>query len=93
MKLKQAISWGVGIVVILTIGVYAEFVRETRQRDPAFLLSCADVDTPIASWTCRQVLLHEEFSPDQVKELNRAGAATFPVWGSKPKSTKFSESQ
>jgi hypothetical protein len=84
MKPKRVVAWGVGVLVVVAVGLYGEFVRETTNFSPTLLLGCADVEWPLAAWTCKQVLLHRDFSPGEVAELNREGAAAFPVSSKNP---------
>ena len=79
MKLKRTIYWAIGIAVVASIAAYGEFARRTWQRDPSFLLACAEVDTLLASWTCKQALLHSTWNAEQVDSLNHSAGASLPV--------------
>lgn len=80
MKVKRLVAWSAGLVVVATVALYAEFVRETAQFSPTDLLACADVEWPVAAWTCKQVLLRRSFSRDEVAQLNSEGAAAYPIY-------------
>jgi hypothetical protein len=84
MKLKRVVAWSAGAIVVVAAGLYGELVRETTNFPPTLLLACADVEWPMAAWTCKQVLLHRDFSPAEVTELNQESAAAFPVSSKDP---------
>lgn len=79
MNLKRTICWAIGIAVVASIAAYGEFARRTWQRDPSFLLACAEVDTLLASWTCKQALLHSTWNAEQLDSLNHSAGASIPV--------------
>ena len=79
MNLKRTICWAIGIAVVASIAAYGEFARRTWQRDPSFLLACAEVDTLLASWTCKQALLHSTWNAEQLDSLNHSAGASLPV--------------
>lgn len=79
MKLKRLTAWGLGVVVAASIIFYGMLVFETRQENPLSLISCMRVDPPLVAWTCKQVLLHDDFRPEHVEALNRAAGAGFAL--------------
>jgi ankyrin repeat protein len=79
MKPRRIAAWGASITFVVLLGLYSEFVRETTTFSPTFLLACADTEWPLPAWTCKQVLLHRDFTPSEIAELNAEAAAAFPV--------------
>jgi hypothetical protein len=79
MKLKRTIFWGVGVIAVLTVALYAELVREMTNYAPFFLVPCVDHDMAWRSWTCKQVLRYDSLTPDQVAKLNRQAGVLFPA--------------
>ncbi|MEW5756759.1 MAG: ankyrin repeat domain-containing protein [Pseudomonadota bacterium] len=79
MKLKHIAAWGLGIVAAGAISLYGVLVIETRRYDPSLLISCLRVNPPLAAWTCKQVLLHDDFKQEHVEELNRVAGVKFAL--------------
>lgn len=77
MKLKRAVLWGVGILAVVTVGLYAEWVREMTGYDPFMLVGCAGEGSTVRAWTCRQVISHVAWTPDQVAQLNKQAGIEF----------------
>jgi ankyrin repeat protein len=78
-KPGRVVSWVAVIILVVAVGLFGELVRETAQMPPTLLLGCADGEGAVQSWTCRQVLLHRTFTAEEVAELNRGGAAAYPM--------------
>lgn len=79
MNIVRLAKWGAGLLLIGTIGLYITFVAQTRRESPLLLLSCMKVDPPLTAWTCRQVLLHGSFQPEDVAQLNRQAGARYAL--------------
>lgn len=77
IKSKRAAQWGIGVIAVVTIGLYAEWVREMANHDPFMLIGCVGEGSTVRAWTCKQVMTHVDWTPDQVAQLNRQAGIEF----------------
>ncbi|WP_230971470.1 ankyrin repeat domain-containing protein [Nitrogeniibacter aestuarii] len=73
--MKRFLAWGLGLILVAALGVGFLLVRATRQHDPAYLMSCMEVEKPLMAWVCEQVFYRDEFSKEDIAELNQSAGA------------------
>ncbi|WP_227814805.1 ankyrin repeat domain-containing protein [Nitrogeniibacter aestuarii] len=73
--MKRFLAWGLGLILVAALGVGFLLVRATRQHDPAYLMSCMEVEKPLMAWVCEQVFYRDEFNKEDIAELNQSAGA------------------
>jgi hypothetical protein len=85
MTTTKALKSVAGLLVIVVLAVYAEYVREEMQSTPDALLVCIDQRPALLSWTCEQILERRSLRPTEVAALNKDAGARYPMYLHDPK--------